>query len=44
MRVQKFKRGQIWWYEYNGTQYDGSVLGKTRPVIIVSNDAANAFS
>lgn len=44
MRVQKFKRGQIWWYEYNGTQYDGSVMGKTRPVIIVSNDAANAFS
>lgn len=44
MKVQKFKRGQIWWYEYNGTQYDGSVMGKTRPVIIVSNDAANAFS
>lgn len=44
MRVVKYKRGQIWWYEYNGTQYDGSVMGKTRPVIIVSNDAANAFS
>lgn len=43
MRVQRFKRGQIWWYE-TGTNYNGSIQGKTRPVIIMSNDLANANS
>lgn len=43
MRVLKYKRGQIWWYKNNGS-YDGSVQGKTRPVIILSNDLANANS
>ncbi len=45
MKVQKFKRGQIWWYETGGS-YNGSTYlnGKTRPVIIMSNELANEFS
>lgn len=43
MNVNKFRRGQIWWFD-NTYKYDGSVQGKTRPVIIMSNDMANAFS
>lgn len=43
MKVQKFKRGQIWWYE-TGTNYNGSIPGKTRPVVIMSNELANEFS
>jgi mRNA interferase MazF len=40
MKVQKFKRGQIWWYS-DSTNYDGHVQGGTRPIIIISNDIAN---
>lgn len=43
MKVQKFKRGQIWWYKA-GTSFDGSIQGKSRPVIIMSNDFANEYS
>lgn len=43
MRVQKFKRGQIWWCKFS-TSFDGSVQGKTRPIIIISNDLANKHS
>ena len=43
MKVHKYQRGQIWLYENNQT-YDGSVQGKTRPVIIVSNNKANENS
>lgn len=43
MKVNRFQRGQIWWYETNVT-YDGNVQGKTRPVIIISNDKANENS
>ena len=43
MKVQKFKRGQIWWYE-TGTNYNGSIPGKTRPVVIISNELANEHS
>ena len=43
MRVQRFKRGQIWWYE-TGTNYNGSIQGKTRPVVLMSNELANEFS
>ena len=45
MKVQKFKRGQIWWYK-TGIKFDGSTYneGKPRPIIIMSNDLANANS
>ena len=32
-------RGEIWWVEFNETA--GSEIRKTRPAVIVSNDAAN---
>lgn len=43
MRVDKFKRGQIWWLN-DDKNYDGNVQGGNRPVIIVSNDLNNRFS
>lgn len=45
MKVQKYKRGQIWWYR-TGVKFDGHTYneGKPRPVIIMSNDLANANS
>ena len=43
MKVNKFQRGQIWWYEDCNT-FDDSVQGKTRPVIIISNNKANENS
>lgn len=43
MKVQKFKRGQIWWYKTNDN-YNGSIQGKTRPVVIMSNELANENS
>lgn len=43
MNVNKFQRGQIWWWQSN-TNYDGSIQGKTRPVVIISNNKANENS
>lgn len=43
MKVSKYQRGQIWWYETN-TTFDGNVQGKSRPVIIISNYKANENS
>lgn len=45
MKMQRYKRGQIWWYNMNSV-FDGSTYnqGKSRPVIIVSNELANANS
>ena len=45
MKIQKYKRGQIWWYNMNSV-WEGSTYnqGKSRPVIIVSNEFANANS
>lgn len=43
MKVDKFKRGQIWWLQENKI-YDGNVQSGTRPVIIISNDANNRHS
>ena len=33
------KRGEVWWVESDPSV--GSEIGKTRPAVIVSNDAAN---
>lgn len=47
MKVDRFKRGQIWWYENNGYDFDGktyNITNKKRPVIIVSNNLANRYS
>jgi mRNA interferase MazF len=33
------KRGEVWWVEFDPTL--GSEIRKTRPAVIVSNDAAN---
>ena len=45
MRIVRFKRGQIWWYKNGGTpDGDTYIQGKTRPVIIISNDLANMHS
>ena len=33
------KRGEVWWVEFDPSI--GSEIGKTRPAIILSNDAAN---
>ena len=33
------KRGEIWWVEFDPSV--GSEIRKTRPAVIVSNDAAN---
>lgn len=35
------KRGSIWWVEFDPVI--GSEIKKTRPAVIVSNDAANHF-
>lgn len=43
MKVVRFRRGQIWFYKDNNS-YNGSIQGKSRPVIIVSNDLANRYS
>lgn len=40
MKVTKFQRGQIWWYN-DSVNYDGHIQGGTRPVIIISNNIAN---
>lgn len=44
MIVQKYKRGQIWWMRDNSPEPKEHLQSGTRPVIIVSNDAANRFS
>ena len=33
------KRGEVWWVEFDPSV--GSEIRKTRPAVIVSNDAAN---
>lgn len=35
------KRGEVWWVEFNPSI--GSEIAKTRPAVIVSNDAANRY-
>jgi mRNA interferase MazF len=37
--VASIRRGEIWWVDFQPAV--GSVAGKTRPAIIVSNDASN---
>lgn len=43
MKVNKFSRGQIWYLE-DDIDYDSYMQGKTRPVIIVSNNLNNSNS
>ena len=43
MKVNKFSRGQIWWLN-DDTNYDGSVQGKERLCVIISNNLNNANS
>ena len=40
MKVQKFKRGQIWWYKTGDSVFE-TAAGKTRPILIISNDLIN---
>ena len=46
MQTQRFKRGQIWWYQSSGSICDKEniVNSKTRPMLIVSNDIQNRNS
>ena len=37
--TQSMKRGEVWWVEFDPST--GSEIRKTRPAVIVSNDAAN---
>lgn len=37
--MDKMKRGEVWWVEFDPSV--GSEIQKTRPAVIVSNDAAN---
>jgi len=38
-RTCKVKRGEVWWVEFDPAV--GSEIRKTRPAVIISNDAAN---
>ena len=38
-RTWPMKRGEVWWVEFDPSV--GSEIRKTRPAVIVSNDAAN---
>ena len=38
-RIWTVKRGEVWWVEFDPSV--GSEIRKTRPAVIVSNDAAN---
>ena len=40
--LQKISRGDVYFYNF-GFDYDGSVEGKNRPCVIVSNDKGNMF-
>lgn len=44
MDIQRYKRGQIWWLKDEVKDYSNHTQAGTRPVIIISNDAANRFS
>ena len=35
------RRGEIWWVEFSGAT--GGEIQKKRPVVVVSNDAANQY-
>lgn len=40
--LQKINRGDVYFYNF-GFDYDGSVEGKNRPCVIISNDKGNTF-
>jgi len=35
------RRGEVWWVSFDPST--GGEIGKTRPAVVVSNDAANRF-
>lgn len=37
--ITQMKRGEVWWVEFDPSV--GSEIQKTRPAVIISNDAAN---
>lgn len=39
LSISAMKRGEIWWVEFDPAL--GSEIRKTRPAVIISNDAAN---
>ena len=39
LKICPMKRGEVWWVEFDPAV--GSEIRKTRPAVIVSNDAAN---
>lgn len=42
--LQKFKRGQVWWWNSPDTQVINGISFGARPVLIISNDILNATS
>lgn len=40
--LQKINRGDVYFYNF-GSEFDGSVEGKNRPCVIISNDKGNNF-
>lgn len=41
--LQTFKRGQVWYID-DKMKYQGSIQGKSRPYLVVSNDKCNSYS
>lgn len=41
--IQKLSRGDVYYYDFGYNRYDGSVEGKNRPVVVVSNDKGNNY-
>jgi len=39
LKISLMKRGEVWWVEFDPAV--GSEIRKTRPAVIISNDAAN---
>lgn len=42
--ICKVRRGQVWFLVDPKAEYDGSILGKNRPVVVVSNNCCNENS
>lgn len=40
--AKSVRRGEMWYYNF-GTEFDGSVEGKVRPCVVISNNNGNKF-